>query len=42
MRYAAEEKLEIIRIVEQSSLPARHALAQIGVSRATFYLSVVE
>lgn len=37
MRYAAEEKLEIIRIVEQSSLPARRALAQIGVSRATFY-----
>ena len=37
MRYAAEEKLEIIRIVAQSSLPARRALAQIGVSRATFY-----
>lgn len=37
MRYAAEEKLEIIRIVEQSGLPARRALAQIGVSRPTFY-----
>jgi len=37
MRYAAEEKLEIIRIVEQSSLPVRRTLAQIGVSRPTFY-----
>jgi transposase InsO family protein/transposase-like protein len=37
MRYAGEEKLEIIRIVEQSSLPVRGTLAQIGVSRPTFY-----
>ncbi len=37
MSYQASEKLEIIRIVEQSPLPARRALAQIGVSRATFY-----
>jgi transposase InsO family protein len=37
MRYAGEEKLEIIRIVEQSSLPVRRTLAQIGVSRPTFY-----
>ncbi len=37
MRYAAEEKLEIIKIVEQSKLPVRRALAQIGVSRPTFY-----
>jgi putative transposase len=37
MRYPAAEKLEIIRIVEQSHLPARRTLAQIGISRATFY-----
>jgi putative transposase len=37
MRYQASEKLEIIRIVERSPLPVRRALAQIGVSRATFY-----
>jgi len=37
MRYAASEKLEIIRIVEQSSLSARRPLERIGVPRATFY-----
>ena len=37
MRYPAAEKLEIIRTVEQSHLPATRTLAQIGVSRATFY-----
>ena len=37
MRYRAAEKLEIIRLVEQSSLPVRRTLAQLGVSRATFY-----
>jgi putative transposase len=37
MRYPASEKVEIIRIVEQSSLSARKTLAQIGVPRATFY-----
>ena len=37
MRYPASEKLEIIRIVEQSSLSARRTLEQIGVPRATFY-----
>ena len=37
MRYSASEKVEIIRIVEQSSLSARKTLAQIGVPRATFY-----
>jgi putative transposase len=36
MRYAAAEKLEIIRLVEQSHLPARRTLEQIGVPRATF------
>ena len=37
MRYPASEKIEIIRIVEQSSLSARKTLDQIGVPRATFY-----
>ena len=37
MRYAAAEKLEIIRLVEQSPLPVRRTLAQLGISRATFY-----
>jgi len=37
MRYPASEKLEIIRMVEQSSLSARKTLEQIGVPRATFY-----
>src|SRR5712675_954226 len=37
MRYAAAEKLEIIRLVEQSSLPLRRTLAQIGIPRSTFY-----
>lgn len=37
MRYPASEKLEIIRIVEQSHLPVKRALTKIGVSRPTFY-----
>jgi len=37
MRYRAAEKLEIIRLVEQSSLPVRRTLDQIGVPRSTFY-----
>ncbi len=37
MRYPASEKLEIIRLVEQSHLPVRRTLTQIGVTRATFY-----
>ena len=37
MRYAATEKLEIIRLVEQSPLPVRHTLAKLGIPRATFY-----
>ena len=37
MRYPASEKLEIIRIVEQSHLSVRRTLAQIAISRATFY-----
>ena len=37
MRYPASEKLEIIRIVERSHLPAKQTLAKIGVYRPTFY-----
>ena len=38
MRYAAAEKLEIIRLVEQSSLSVRQTLAQLEIPRSTFYL----
>ena len=37
MRYPAAEKLEIIRLVEQSSLSVRRTLAQLGIPRSTFY-----
>ena len=37
MRYPASEKLEIIRIVEQSHLPVRRTLEQLAIPRATFY-----
>jgi putative transposase len=36
MRYPASEKLEIIRLVEQSSLPVRRTLTKLGIPRATF------
>jgi transposase InsO family protein len=38
MRYSAAEKLEIIWLVEQSSLSVRRTLAQLGIPRSTFYL----
>ncbi len=37
MRYAASEKLEIIRLVEGSHLSARQTLAKLGLPRTTFY-----
>ncbi len=37
MRYPASEKLEIIRIVEQSHLPAKKTLDKLGIARRTFY-----
>jgi putative transposase len=37
MRYPASEKLEIIRVVEESALPVRRTLEKIGIPRATFY-----
>ena len=38
MRYPACEKLEIIRLVEQSTLPVKRTLEKLSVPRATFYL----
>jgi len=37
MRYPASEKLEIVRLVEQSHLPVRRTLDKLGISRPTFY-----
>jgi putative transposase len=37
MRYPAAEKPEIIQLVEQSHLPVRRVLEQIGIPRSTFY-----
>ena len=37
MRYTAPEKLEIIELVERSSLSVRRTLAPMGVPRSTFY-----
>jgi putative transposase len=35
MRYPASEKLEIIRLVEQSHLPVTRTLAMLGIPRTT-------
>ena len=37
MRYAAEQKLEIIRLVENSHLGVKRTLDKLGVARPTFY-----
>ena len=37
MRYPAAEKLEIIRLVEQSPLAVRHTVGKLGIPPATFY-----
>ena len=37
MRYTHAEKLEIIRMVEESDLPAKRTLVQLGISKSTFY-----
>ena len=37
MRYRAAEKLEVIRLVEQSSLSVKRTLAQLGIPRSTFW-----
>ena len=38
MRYTAAEKLEIIQVVEHSSLSVRRTLTQLGISKSTFYV----
>ena len=37
MRYSASDKTEIIRLVEQSPLPARRTLDKLGAPRSSFY-----
>jgi putative transposase len=37
MRYSASEKYEIIRLVEESSLPIRITLRQLDIHKSTFY-----
>ena len=37
MRYSASEKLEIIRLVEGSSLSVRQTLRRLDINKSTFY-----
>ena len=37
MRYSASDKIEIIRLVEHSHVPARRALEKLGIPRSSFY-----
>jgi putative transposase len=37
MRYGQAEKMEIIRLVEQSALPVKQSLQQLDINRSTFY-----
>ena len=37
MKYSQSEKMEIIRMVEESSLSVRKTLDKIGIHRSTFY-----
>ena len=37
MRYKQGEKMEVIRLVEQSPLSAKKTLAQLGINRSTYY-----
>jgi len=37
MRYSASDKIEIIRLVEQSHLPARRTLEKLDIPRSSFY-----
>ncbi|MBL0115768.1 MAG: hypothetical protein IPP45_10275 [Sphingomonadales bacterium] len=41
MRYPASEKLEIIRIVEQSQLSAKQTLDKLGIARPTFTAGMI-
>jgi putative transposase len=37
MRHSSSDKIEIIRLVEQSRLPARRTLEKLGIPRSSFY-----
>ncbi len=37
MKYSQSEKMEVIRMVEESSMSVRQTLEKIGISRSTFY-----
>jgi transposase-like protein len=37
MRHSASDKTELIRLVEQSSWPARRTLEKLGIPRSSFY-----
>ena len=37
MRYSQAEKMEVIRLVEESALSVRRTLAELGINRSTFY-----
>ena len=37
MRYSPSDKTEIIRLVDQSTLPARRTLEKLGIPRSSFY-----
>jgi transposase-like protein len=37
VRYSASEKYEIIKTVEQSSLPIKQTLKRLDIRRSTFY-----
>ena len=37
MRYSAQEKAEIIELVEQSNLPVRQTLDRLSIRKSTFY-----
>ncbi len=37
MRYTASDKMEIIRLVEESNLPVRRTLARLDINKSTFY-----
>jgi hypothetical protein len=41
MRYPAHEKLEIIRLVEESHQPFKCSLELLGIPRPTFYVKYV-
>ena len=37
MRYSQPEKMEVIKVVEQSALSVKRPLKELGINRSTFY-----